>query len=52
MEAETWHPLEYCCLAPSRRPVAGLSWLLTPQYGFEQQFLYGDGPAQVGFDLY
>ena len=48
MEAETWHLPEYRCLAPSLRPVAEPHWLRTTRYGFEQRFLHGDGPAQVG----
>ena len=49
MEAETWHLPEYRCLAPSLRPVTELHWLRSPQCEFGQRFLYGDGPAQVGF---
>ena len=49
MKAESWHLPEYCCLAPSTRSVAGSSWLHTPHSEFEQQLLYGNGPAQVGF---
>ena len=48
MEAETWHLPEYRCLAPSLRPVTEPYWLRTPQCKFEQRFLHGDGPAQVG----
>ena len=48
MEAESWHLPKYYCLAPSTRSVAGSPWLRTP-LGFEQQLLYGNGPAQVGF---
>jgi hypothetical protein len=48
MEAETWHLPEYRCLAPSLRPVAEPHWLHSPQCKFEQRFLNGDGPAQVG----
>ncbi len=49
MEAETRHLPGYRCLAPSLRPVAEPHWLRSPRYGFEQRFLYGNGPAQVGF---
>ena len=49
MKAESWHLPEYRCLAPSIRPIAGLHWLHTSLGEFEQRFLYGDGPAQVGF---
>ena len=49
MEAETRHLPEYRCLAPSLQPVAEPHWLRSPRCGFEQRFLYGDGPAQVGF---
>ncbi len=52
MEAETWHLPEYRCLAPSLWHVTEPHWLCTPLYGFEQRFLYGGGPAQVGFGLY
>ena len=48
MEAESWHLPEYRYLAPSLRPFAEPHWLRTPQCGFEQRFLHGDGPAQVG----
>jgi hypothetical protein len=48
MEAETWHLPEYHCLAPSLRPVTEPYWLRSPRCGFEQRFLHGDGPAQVG----
>ena len=48
MEAETRHLPEYRCLAPSLRPVTEPHWLRGPRCKFEQQFLYGDGPAQVG----
>ena len=48
MEAETRHLPEYRCLAPSLQPVAEPHWLRSPRCGFEQRFLYGDGPAQVG----
>ena len=48
MEAETWHLPEYRCLAPSLRPVTVPHWLRTLQCEFEQRFLYGNGPAQVG----
>ena len=48
MEAETWHLPECRCLAPSLRPVTEPYWLRTPQCKFEQRFLHGDGPAQVG----
>ena len=48
MEAETWHLPEYRCLAPSLRPVTGPHWLRGPRCRFEQRFLYGNGPAQVG----
>ena len=49
MEAETRHLPGYRCLAPSLRPVAEPYWLRSPRYGFEQRFLNGNGPAQVGF---
>ena len=49
MEAETWHLPEYRCLAPSLRPVTEPHWLRSPRCRFEQRFLHGDGPAQVGF---
>ena len=48
MEAETRHLPEYRCLAPSLRPVTEPHWLRSPQCRFEQRFLYGNGPAQVG----
>ena len=48
MEAETRHLPEYRCLAPSLQPVTELHWLRSPRYGFEQRFLNGNGPAQVG----
>jgi len=48
MEAETRHLPEYRCLAPSLQPVTELHWLCSPRCGFEQRFLHGDGPAQVG----
>jgi hypothetical protein len=48
MEAETRHLPEYRCLAPSLRSVTEPHWLRTTRYGFEQRFLHGDGPAQVG----
>ena len=51
MEAETWHLPEYRCLAPSLWHVTGPHWLCTSLNEFEQRFLYGDGPAQVGFGL-
>ena len=48
--AET-RPLPPCpCLAPSPPPVTGRRWLRTFPLGkFEQGFLDGYGPAQVGF---
>jgi len=49
MEAETWHLPEYRCLAPPLRHVTEPHWLHSPQCEVEQRFLYGDGPAQVGF---
>jgi hypothetical protein len=49
MEAETRHLPEYRCLAPSLRPVTEPHWLCSPRCRFEQRFLHGDGPAQVGF---
>ena len=48
MEAETWHLPEYRCLAPSLRPITEPHWLRSPRCEFEQRFLYGNGPAQVG----
>ena len=48
MEAETRHLPEYRCLAPSLQPVTEPPWLRGPRCGFEQRFLYGNGPAQVG----
>ena len=48
MEAETRHLPEYRCLAPSLRPVTKPHWLRGPRCGFEQRFLNGNGPAQVG----
>ena len=48
MEAETRHLPEYRCLAPSLRPATEPHWLRSPRYGFEQRFLNGNGPAQVG----
>ena len=51
MEAETWHLPEYRCLAPSLWHVTEPHWLHTPLDEFGQRFLYGDGPAQVGFGL-
>jgi len=48
MEAETWHLPEYRCLAPSLQPVTEPHWLRGPRCKFEQRFLYGNGPAQVG----
>ena len=48
MEAETRHLPEYRCLAPSLQPVTEPPWLRSPRCGFEQRFLYGNGPAQVG----
>ena len=48
MEAETRHLPEYRCLAPSLQPVTELHWLRGPRCRFEQRFLYGNGPAQVG----
>ena len=48
MEAETRHLPEYRCLAPSLRPVTKPHWLRSPRCGFEQRFLNGNGPAQVG----
>ena len=48
MEAETRHLPEYRCLAPSLRPVTKPHWLRSPRCRFEQRFLYGNGPAQVG----
>ena len=48
MEAETRHLPEYRCLAPSLRSVTEPHWLRSPRYGFEQRFLHGNGPAQVG----
>ena len=48
MEAETWHLPEYRCLAPSLQPVIEPHWLRSPRCRFEQRFLYGNGPAQVG----
>ncbi len=49
MEAETRHLPEYRCLAPSLRSVTEPHWLRSPHCEFEQRFLNGDGPAQVGF---
>ena len=49
MEAETWHLPGYRCLAPSLRYVTEPHWLRAPHCEFEQRFLHGDGPAQVGF---
>ena len=48
MEAETRHLPEYRCLAPSLQPVTEPPWLRSPRCRFEQRFLYGNGPAQVG----
>jgi hypothetical protein len=48
MEAETRHLPEYRCLAPSLQPVTEPHWLRSPRCRFEQRFLYGNGPAQVG----
>ena len=48
MEAETRHLPDYRCLALSLRPVTKLNWFCSPRCGFEQRFLHGDGPAQVG----
>jgi len=48
MEAETRHLPEYRCLAPSLQPVTEPPWLRGPRCRFEQRFLYGNGPAQVG----
>ena len=48
MEAESWHLPEYRCLAPSLRPITEPHWLRSPRCEFEQRFLYGNGPAQVG----
>jgi len=48
MEAETRHLPEYRCLAPSLRPITEPHWLRSPRCEFEQRFLYGNGPAQVG----
>ena len=48
MEAETWHLPEYRCLAPSLQPLTEPHWLRSPRCRFEQRFLYGNGPAQVG----
>ena len=48
MEAETRHLPEYHCLAPSLQPVTEPPWLRSPRCRFEQRFLYGNGPAQVG----
>ena len=48
MEAETRHLPEYRCLAPSLQPVTEPHWLRSPRCGFEQRFLNGNGPAQVG----
>jgi hypothetical protein len=48
MEAETRHLPEYRCLAPSLRPVTEPHWLRSPRCKFEQRFLNGNGPAQVG----
>ena len=48
MEAETRHLPEYHCLAPSLQPVTEPHWLRSPRCRFEQRFLYGNGPAQVG----
>ena len=36
---------------PVDTAVTGLHWLRAPSGEFEQRFLYGDGPAQVGFGL-
>ncbi|CAB1079458.1 hypothetical protein D1AOALGA4SA_7171, partial [Olavius algarvensis Delta 1 endosymbiont] len=43
-----WHLPEYRCLAPSLQPVTEPHWLRGPRCKFEQRFLYGNGPAQVG----
>jgi hypothetical protein len=48
MEAETRHLPEYRCLVPSLRPVTEPPWLRSPRCEFEQRFLNGNGPAQVG----
>jgi len=48
MEAETRHLPEYRCLVPSLRPVTEPHWLRSPRCEFEQRFLNGNGPAQVG----
>ena len=48
MEAETRHLPEYRCLAPSLRSVTEPHWLRCPRCEFEQRFLNGNGPAQVG----
>ena len=48
-EAGLWPLPLYPCLAPSPPPVAGRRWLRTSPWGeFEQGFLDGHGPAQVG----
>jgi len=48
MEAETRHLPEYRCLVPSLRLVTEPHWLRSPRCKFEQRFLNGNGPAQVG----
>ena len=48
MEAETRHLPEYRCLVPSLRLVNEPHWLRSLRCKFEQRFLNGNGPAQVG----